>query len=175
MRRTVFAVLLASVAGLLVLTGCGSSRPASDLGPQASRALGTWEYRVNGFPVLDRGTIRLKRENGRLVAILRDRRQGRLRARASIQKTWMELRLDRIYISGRLHEGEYRARVSFSTWDVSSSQSFRRSSLQARGSLIAAQTQASTVSVSTRSFGCPPLLREGSYACSPLHPEEIGQ
>jgi len=173
MKRLPSIFLIACGGLLLCLTGCRSSGSTSELTPAESQILGTWEYSVTGARILDRGTMQIQRDRGRLIAVLRDRHRGRFRARVSARKNWMEIRLDDLHISGRLHNGRYRATVAPSEWDASFSGSARRSFRRSRASLVATQTQTLTRHDSTVRFGCEPLLRESSYACSPLHPDEV--
>jgi len=171
-----FLISFASIfVGLLVVSGCASPRSAEEVQASQSAALGTWEYRVTGFSGLNRGTLRIQRQNGRLVARFRDERRERLDARVTIRDNWMELRLDRVLISGRLQNNRYRATVEIPVWDVSTTQAFRRSASRGRGSMVASLTQAGGYRTNTSDYGCAPLLRESSYACSPLHPDEVRQ
>jgi len=62
------------LGGLIVLSGCTSSRPPEERRAEQAQALGTWQYRVTGSPLLDRGSIQIEREGDRLLA---DRTRGR--------------------------------------------------------------------------------------------------
>lgn len=164
-----------TAAFLLVLVGtlgCASTSPSADQRDEQAQFLGTWQYRTVRAPGLDEGTFRIAREGDRLIAIVRDARRGRLRARVHIWEDRMALRLNGIRVAGRLEDGRYEATVEVSTWDVrrapSRSPSARRDE-RLRGSLVARRTDAPP-STSGPGYGCRPLLRETSYACSPLSP-----
>ena len=160
------------LGGLIVLSGCTSSRPPEERRAEQAQALGTWQYRVTGSPLLDRGSIQIEREGDRLLAILRDARRGPLRARVSVRDDRMELRIDQVVVSGRLEDDRYRATVELATWDVRGGPSVGRSSQaarRARGTLTA-RREGGKGRDSALNEQCRPLLRESSYVCSPLVP-----
>ncbi len=160
------------LGGLLVLSACTSSRPPEDRRAVQAQALGTWQYQVTGSPLLDRGTIEIKRDGDRLYAMLRDTRRGPQRARVRVREGRMELRLDQVVVSGRLEDNRFRATVEWATWDIRSGRSVSpssRSARRARGTLVAQRQHARGRDVSTGER-CRPLLRESSYVCSPLAP-----
>ena len=170
--RPSLLVWLFVLGGLIMLSGCTSSRPPEERRAQQAQALGTWQYRVTGSPLLDRGSIQIEREGDRLYAVLRDERRGPLRARVTVREDRMELRLDQVVVSGSLEDGRYRATVEWVTWDVRGSRSFARSPQSAsrtRGILTAQRrgTEGRGFSPTDR---CRPLLRESTYLCPSLAP-----
>ena len=165
----VWALLL---GGLIALSGCTSSRPPEERRAEQAQALGTWQYRVTGSPLLDQGSFQVEREGDRLYAILRDARRGPLQARVSVRDDRMKLRLDQFVVSGRLDEGRYRATVELATWDVRDDPSVGRSPQAARRTrgTLTAQRQETGGRGFSRSNRCRPLLRESSYICPSLSP-----
>lgn len=159
----VFVVL----AGLVV-TGCASSRSAQERADDRSKVLGTWEYRTNGTSALQRGTLQISVEDGRLVGTLQDSWRGTVEARVNLYGSRMELDLDRIRISGRIRQGRFEATIrrEFENMSV-------RPRRERRGGYFLAQRVRSSAGTNTRTqYGCPPLLREQSYECSPFEIEQ---
>jgi len=164
---------VAVVCGSFAVVGCASSRPGAEEPVRPADVTGTWEYRTTGSPALSSGTLRIRHKDGDLRAVLEDARRGQLRTRqVTVRDTWMELRLDQVLVSGRLRDNRYRASVEIITWDVAtSSRLARRSTYNRRGSMEAYQVRSSSrLGDAADTFGCPPLLRESSFACSPLRP-----
>lgn len=173
MRLSLFQTLaLAMVLGGVVLGGCASSQSSVEESLQPSDVAGTWRYRTTGSPALSSGVIRIQHKDGDLRATLRDARRGQFRTRqVSLRGSWLEMRLDQVLVSGRLQERRYRASVEIITWDVTtSSELARRSTYSRRGTMEAYQVRSSPQFGGAATYGCTPLLRESSFACSPLRP-----
>jgi hypothetical protein len=151
------------VSGLLA-TGCLSSRSAQQRADDRSRVVGVWKYRTGGTSVLQRGTLRIHVEDGRLVGRLRDSWQGTVEARVNLYGSRMELDLNRIRITGRIRQGRFEASIRREFENIS----VRPRRPRRRGYFVARRVR-STADTDTRArFGCPSLLRERSYKCSPF-------
>lgn len=157
LRRVLLATLVTGA-----FAGCTSSRSVDEIASDRASVLGTWEYRTDGIPRLHRGRLHITVQNGRLKGRLQDRWRGTVEARVQLHGSRMELDLDRILISGRVREDRFVGSVRTSMGTVTTN---RRS---ASGVFIAKRVRRSTDSGSTDDFGCPSLLYEGSYACSPF-------
>ncbi len=162
----ILAVGLTTFALLFFASGCTSSRTAQEVAKNREAVLGTWEYRTDNISSLDRGTFQVIVEDGQLRGRFRDKWRGNLEAQVNIHGTHMELALDRVRISGRLEENRFRASVRSGFWDVSTNGN-RRS----KGYFVAQRVQNGAVLDDVNNFGCPSLLREESYACSPFGSE----
>lgn len=160
-------IVLLVLAGLVV-TGCASSRSAQERADDRSKVLGTWEYRTNGTSALQRGTLQISVEDGRLVGTLQDSWRGTVEARVNLHGSRMELDLNRIRISGRIRQGRFKATIRREFESVSV-----RPRRERRGAYFLAQRVRSSAGTDTRTqFGCPSLLREQSYECSPFDKEQ---
>ncbi|MFB6246967.1 MAG: hypothetical protein ABEL97_00175 [Salinibacter sp.] len=146
------------------ITACASSRTAQERADDRSKVVGVWEYRTNGTNVLQRGTLRISVEDGRLVGQIRDTWQGTVEARVSLHGSRMEIDLRRLRISGRVRRGRFKASIrrEFETLTV-------RPRRQRRQGYFVAQRVRSTADTDNRTrYGCRSLLREHSYKCSPF-------
>lgn len=164
--------LLVFLLGSTVLGGCTSSRPPEERREAQAKALGTWQYRVTGTPVLDRGTFRVERQGERLIVKIRDTRRGPLQGRVRVRDDRMTMRLDQMVVSGQVEDDRFRASVDVATWDVRDNMRTRspsRTSYQLRGTLFAERTGGPRDRPAP-SHGCDPLLYESTYACPPLPP-----
>ena len=150
-----------------VLAGCASSRSAADLAEARSKVVGVWEYRTNGTTLLQEGTLRISIVDGRLVGRLRDSWRGEVTARVTLYGPRMELHLDRARISGRLHSGWFEAAIRRDFAEMSVSPTRRRSA----GSFVAQRIRTTPATDGRDRYGCPSLLREGSFLCSPFQAE----
>jgi hypothetical protein len=155
------AVLLVLV---IVLLGC-HPRSAEEIAADRARVLGTWEYHTRGISALQSGTLRIRVQDGELVGRLRDRWRGTVRAQVALQGTRMELDLDRVRITGRLEQNRFRGTVQTPFWDASRAHAGRQAS---SGYFVARQVRSQSVVDDLTDLGCPSLLRESSYTCSPL-------
>ena len=121
-----------------------------------------WEYRTDGTHALERGTLHISVEDGRLVGRIKDRWRGKIEAPIRLHGSHMELNLDRVRITGRLQRGRYEAYVHREFFSVAE-QSARRPS---RGYFIAQRVRSQSALGNFPDAGCTSLLRESSYVCS---------
>lgn len=163
-----FFLRVSLAEGILVLmlgitvAGCSSPRTAQEL-DERMQALGTWEYHTSGLRALNRGTLQIGTRDGELVGRLQDRWRGQIEAEVRLQGSHMELTVDRLRITGRITGNRFAARVRRPRWDVTRDQNRRNRA----GSFTARRVESGTV-VDNEQFGCPSLLREDSYACTPF-------
>jgi hypothetical protein len=148
---------------LALMVGCSTTRTPEDVAAEHAKVVGVWEYRTDGTGALQRGTLRVFVEEGRLKGRLQDSWRGQVDALIQIRGSRMELRLDRVRISGRLRENRFEGVVQHNNWDVTSSGPHHSTS----GRFVARRVQNSS-GESSEDFGCPSLLRESSYICSPF-------
>ena len=152
------------VATLSVLLGC-SPRSAEEIVSDRERVVGTWKYKTDGIPFLQRGSLYIAVQDGELVGRLQDSWRGSVKARIDVRGNRMELDIDRGRIRGQLERGRFRGTVRPQQWDVSRSTD-RRS--QSTGYFLAWRIRSSSILDNLKDLGCPSLLRESSYACSAL-------
>lgn len=155
------AILFVFVASLL--WGCASSQPSTQNRAEESKAIGTWEYRVQGPAPLDRGLFRISRRNGRLRAIVRDRFQGRLYARVDVHDSRLELTIDELRISGQIDDDHFRGFLRLQRWDVSMRPDVRRPPSALRRASITAERVESVRPVhGDGGLDCRSILREAN-------------
>lgn len=142
--------------------GCSSSRTAQEVDERV-QALGTWEYHTRGLRALDRGTLQIETRDGKLVGRLQDSWRGQIEAEVRLQGSYMELTVDRLRITGQITGNRFSATVRRSRWDVTQDQNRR----ERAGSFTARRVGSGAV-IDNEQFGCPSLLREDSYACTPF-------
>jgi hypothetical protein len=158
------ATTVGAVIGIvLLLVGCSTTRAPEEVAADHEKVVGMWEYRTEGTGVLQRGTLRIFVEEGRLKGLLQDSWRGEIDALVQIQGARMELELDRVRISGRLRENRFEGVVQQRKWAVTTQGTPRSSP----GRLIARRVQKPSAAAAEE-FGCPSLLRESSYICSPF-------
>lgn len=157
LRRVLLIILVTSVCA-----GCTSSRSVEEIASDRASVLGTWEYQTENIQRLHRGTLHIEVQNGRLKGRLQDRWRGRVEADIHLHGSTMELELDRIRISGRLRNDRFIASVRSSLGNVTTT---RRAGT---GVFLAKRVRRSTDAGNADDLGCPSLLYEGSYACSPF-------
>jgi hypothetical protein len=155
--------------GLLLLvgllgTGCASTRSATERADDRSRVVGVWEYRTRGTSVLQEGTLRIGVEDGRLVGRLRDSWQGTVEARVTLYGSRMEIDLNRIRITGRIRQGRFEAAIRREFESVS----VRPRSQRRPAYFVARRVRSAAATDHRARYGCPSLLRERSYQCSPF-------
>lgn len=153
----------ATVGLLILMVGCSTSRAPEEIAVEHAGVMGVWEYRTDGTGALQRGTLRITVEEGRLKGHFQDSWRGQVDAFIQVHGTNMELRLDRVRISGRLRENRFEGVVERNAWDITSQGPHRSSP----GRFFARRVQTASTTPSEE-FGCPSLLRESSYACSPF-------
>ena len=151
----------------LSVLGC-SARSAGEIAADRARVLGTWKYQTDGIGTLQRGTLRILVEEGKLVGRLQDSWRGQVSARVLLQGPRMELDLRRIRIRGRLSFNQFRGTVRQPFWDASRANARR----QQAGYFVAHRVRSASVVDDLMELGCASLLRESSYRCSALpHPQ----
>ena len=150
------------LGGVLAL-GCASSQ--STQLPTASQAavIGTWEYEVEGIAPLDEGTFYITRKNGRLQALVRDRRWGRLQAQVDLDDTRLELSVEDLEISGYIEDEQFSAFLRRDQWGINTRR--RITSMRPRSrfqsvSLYARRIRSATVADTPSILDCESLLRE---------------
>lgn len=131
------------------------------------RALGTWEYRATGVRALRRGRLKISSRDGELVGQFQDRMRGRFKADIHVQGARMVITVDQLRITGRILDNQYSGTIEQSNWDVTEQNSRR----QSRARFEARRVRRGGGSGATDRYGCPSLLREESYACSPFRPQ----
>lgn len=157
--RSLLGVLLLSMC----LCGCAPSRTAQEVS-ERMRALGTWEYRAQGIDALQRGTVQIVTREGDVIGRFRDQWRGQFEAQIQLQGTRMVIVIDQLRITGQITDGQFTGTAQAPTWDVTRQSSRRRSP----GRFAARRVQQQAGTNGDDRFGCPSLLRETSYACSPL-------
>jgi hypothetical protein len=145
------------------LGGCATSRPDTTVDEQM-QVLGTWEYWTDGISLLQHGTLQIETRDGTLVARFRDQWSGSFDARVRLRGTRMEIVFDRLRITGHLANDAFRGTARTPEWDVTR-QSARR---ETPGTFRAQRIRPPLAADERSRYGCPSLLRETSYACSPL-------
>lgn len=161
-RRWLLKTIAVVLIGLCLL-GCTGPRSAEVSVMNEAAALGTWEYTARGPSGLQEGTFQVSTEGDRLVVTFQDRWRGRITGRVRVHGSRMELRLNRLRISGRIRNERFTGSVEHDPWDLSESRRQNRS-----GSFVAQRIDGPGTSDDVQGLDCPPLLRESSYACSPL-------
>lgn len=147
------------------LGGCASSRTGAEL-DQRMRALGTWEYWTTGIGMLQRGTLQIATRDGDLVARFRDQWRGPFEVEVRLQCTRMVIVFDHLRITGKIMHGQFQGTARPPEWDVRRASARR----EAPGTFQARRVHSVQDGERDR-YGCPSLLRETSYACSPLQPQ----
>lgn len=172
-----FSPLESPWAGLCVvflLAGCTASAPTAISPEQASSVVGVWEYDVTGSPHLANGTLKIGFQDGRLTGTVRDRQRGHLSARIRLQGRRFEMRVDEVYVSGRVEDNRLQAFCRRPLWDVSTSQNVGRTGQPRRPSYSArlvARRVTAFPSAPASASRCDPLLEEVNYRCrTPLMP-----
>lgn len=150
----------------MVLLSCASSQTTSEV-DERMRALGTWEYQATGVRSLRRGRLKILSRDGDLVGQFQDQMGGKFEANVQVQGARMEIRVDQLRITGRIRNNQYAGTIERSDWDVTRQNPRRQS--QAR--FEARRIRQHGESGADDDYGCPSLLREESYACSPLRPQ----
>ena len=152
------------IATLPVLLGC-SPRSAEEIVSERERVVGTWKYQTDGIPFLQRGSLNITVQDGKLEGHLQDSWRGSVQARIDVQGTRMVLDLDRGRISGQLERDHFRGTIRPQRWNVSRSAD-RHS--QSAGYFVARRIRSTSILDNLKDLGCPSLLRESSYACTAL-------
>lgn len=156
------ALLLPLLVAVLT-PGCSSSRSATDTAASRALALGTWKYRVTGRAPLYRGVFHVTSRNGRLQALVRDKRRGRLTARVRVTDSRMELIIGRLRVSGHIENGRYSGFLRLDQWDASASLRPRRPRLNSStASLFAKRVQDGARGDATSALKCRSILREAN-------------
>lgn len=145
------------------LCGCASTRTAQEV-TERTRALGTWEYRTQGIDGLQRGTLQIVTRDGDVIGRFRDQWRGQFKAEIQLQGTRMVIKIDRLRITGEITDDQFTGTAQAPTWDVTH-RSRRR---QSPGRFAARRIRQQDGTGGDERFGCPSLLRETSYACSPF-------
>lgn len=148
------------------LGGCASSRTGDQVDDRM-QALGTWEYWTTGIGMLQRGTFQIVSQDGNLVARFRDQWRGPFEAEVRLRGDRMVLILDHLRITGQLRHNQFRGTARTPEWDLSR-ESARDGS---PGTFQARRVHPQQDTGGRDRYGCPSLLRETSYACSPLQPQ----
>lgn len=148
-------------------SGCASSQPAAELADERAEVVGTWQYRAENISGLHRGTFQVVVEDGRLNGHFEDRWRGSINAQVTLQGSHMELSLDRVRIAGRIVDNRFEGSVRSESWDVTSSSVSRRP-----GYFVARRVRSGALFDDVRDVGCPSLLREASYTCSPFRRQQ---
>ena len=126
MRRVLplrLALLLLCVG---LAAGCASSRSAEDDAADRAAVIGTWKYEVEGSAPLSTGAFQITERDGRLQGLLRDRRQGRLRARVKLKDRRLELIIDQLRVSGRIEDDQFTGFLRRQQWGVTTRRRTRR-------------------------------------------------
>jgi hypothetical protein len=145
-------------------TACSTSRPPEKVADERARVVGTWKYRADGISRLQKGTLQIMVQDGDLKGRLRDNWRGEMTGSVDLRGPYMEIRLDHVRISGRLHRDRFEAAVRREFYDVSRTGNGRA----ANGYFVARQVRSASVFADIENVGCPSLLREVSYTCSPF-------
>jgi hypothetical protein len=146
------------------MMGCTSSRTAEEIAADRARVLGTWTYRTDNISALQRGTLRISVHDGKLVGRIQDTWRGALDARVYLRGAHLELQLDRVQITGDLVDDRFKGLVHQPIWEGVRGDPWRGST----GYFVARRVRRESTADEHRDFGCPSLLRESSYACSPF-------
>lgn len=157
--------LLLLLFGTGLVLGCASSESAQSSPEARAAAIGAWKYKVDGVAPLDRGTFQITKEGGRLQALLRDRQQGRLRARVDLRDSRLKLVLDDFRISGQIEDETFTGVLRRRQWNVDSHRQ-RRSRSQFRSAPLQAQrVRSASAADEPRALNCRSILREAD-GCS---------
>jgi len=148
------------------LFGCTSSEPSREVS-ERMRALGTWAYQATGVNSIRQGRLKIKSRDGDLIGQFHDRVRGKVLGDVRVRGAYMEIRIDQLRITGRILNNQYSGTVKQSDWDVTRQNPRRQSQARFEARRIRRQGESDT----DDDFGCPALLREASYACSPLRPQ----
>jgi hypothetical protein len=146
--------------------GCASSRTTDEF-DERMRALGTWEYWTSGIGTLQRGRVQIVTRDGELVARFRDQWRGPFEAEVRLRGTRMVIVFDHLRISGQIRHGQFRGTARPPEWDLTRASARR----EAPGTFRARRVRSKEGAGGRDLYGCPSLLRETSYACSPLQPQ----
>ena len=168
LRESPWAVPFCVIGLLAFVVGCAGSGPAGPTARETSAVVGQWTYQTRGTPLLGDGELRIEVRDERLRAVLYDDRRGRLVARVRVDEERVELEVEKIEIAGRVEQGRFTGVVRRPMWDVSTQQATRYGAPSAAGTLVARRLGTPAVLSAPTDYGCTPLLRETSYACSPL-------
>ena len=160
------------IMGFLVLygSGCAASQSAAERADERAEVVGTWQYRAENISGLHRGTFQVVVEDGRLNGHFEDRWRGTLDAQVILHGSHMELALGQVRIAGRIMDNRFEGSVRSESWDVTSSSVSRRP-----GYFVARRVRSGAVFDDVRDIGCPSLLREVSYTCSPFRRQQPRQ
>lgn len=164
MRRTFLLEFALLFLGLGLVMGCASSRSTQDDAAARAAAVGTWKYEVDGFAPLHAGVFQIEERNGRLQALIQDRRQGRLRARVNVKDRRLELTIDDLRISGRIEDDQFTGFLRRQQWDVSTRQRTRRrrESQFRSASLYARRVRSASAADRPSILECESILREAN-------------
>lgn len=157
--RWIAAALVLAVG----LSAC-TSRTAEEIAEDRARVLGSWEYQTDGIAALQRGTLQISAHKDTLVGRIQDTWRGTLEARVSLRGAHMELQLDRVRITGDLEGNRFTGSVQKPVWDTARGDPWRGST----GYFVARRVRSESATGARNNLGCPSLLREVSYACSPF-------
>lgn len=165
MRRALPLRLILLLLGLGLTAGCTSSRSTVDDAAARAAAIGTWEYKVTGTAPLNAGVFQIAERNGRLQALVRDRRRGRFRARVTVRDTRLELSIDDLRISGRIEDDQFTGFLRLQQWDVSTRQRTRRRRRTSRShsaSFYARRIRSASARDRPSVLECESILREAN-------------
>lgn len=166
MRRAFLLEFVLLFLGLGLIMGCASSRSTQDDAATRAAAVGTWKYEVDGFAPLHAGVFQIAERDGRLQALVQDRRQGRFRARVHVKDRRMELTIDELRISGRIEDDQFTGFLRLQRWDVSTrtrQRTRRRRKRQFRSASLHARRVRSASAVDEPSvLKCESILREAN-------------
>lgn len=160
--RGCFGTLILALS--LGLVGCASSQSPAELAAERDAVIGTWEYDTDEISFLQYGTLTIHVQDGELVGRLRDQWRGKLKADVRLHGRHLELILNRARIVGRIERGRFRGTVSSQPWHVTQSSPDPLSS----PTFVARRVRTHSIRHGPSRLGCPSLLRESSYACSPF-------
>jgi hypothetical protein len=166
-RRCVGSYGLGILIGMLVgslVVGCTSSRSAEEVASDRANVLGVWKYRTDGVSMLQHGTLQIRVQDGRLTGRFNDQWRGTVEANVLLDGSHMEFNLNQVRISGRIQQDRFEGAIRRSFWDVSESGNERARP----GYIVARRVRAQSVVTEMVDVGCPSLLHEASYRCSPL-------
>lgn len=155
--------VLVFVLAVTACTGCMGADSVSQRIQERESVLGTWRYQAEGLSRLREGTFHVRTQDDRLVVQFRDRWHGWRMGRMNVRGSRLEIRLDQLHISGRLRGNKFTGSVRGTSWDVSRAGPDTRS-----GRFVARRVEGLMRGDGKKTLGCPSLLRESSYACSPF-------
>lgn len=165
MTSTIEGVPYSVLVSVLILAciGCSGANTVEKTVQEQEAVLGTWRYQAQGLSRLREGTFQVQLQENRFVVELRDRWHGWRMGRMNVHGSHLEIHFDQLHISGRLEGNEFTGSVRGASWDVSRSHPDTRS-----GRFVARRVQGVTDEDGEATLGCPSLLWESSYACSPF-------